>query len=105
MGAIVATGSSIVVIIVLEFAFARSLIRGKYPLVFSAKIVGASLLALFGVIFIPGDGIFHLITVGVAYALLWLLIVYVLKPLEKEDVQLVADVNEFLHNILKRFSK
>lgn len=105
MGAIIATGSSIVVIIVLEFAFARSMVQGKYPLVFSAKIVGASLLALVGVVFIPGDGIFHLITVGVAYGLLWVGIIYALKPLEKEDVQLVAEINDFLHKILKRFAK
>lgn len=104
MGAIIATGSSGVVIIFLELLVTMKYLQSKYPLVFMFKIMMASLGALIAIMFIPVGDVYSLVGAGLVYCLAGTIILYILKPLEKQDTDLVLKIDRRLYGILRQFT-
>ena len=105
MGAIIATGFSSTAMLLVEFLVVRRYLCGAYPTAFVAKILCVSLLSLGLVTLIPITNIFSLVLAGAAYGLAHVVFLYLIKPLEFEDKELLLKVNKTLSAILGSFAK
>jgi len=103
IGAIVATGSSGVVLMILEMWITMRYLRAKYPVSFLSKVLLVSLLALSIVRLIPAQSIPSLIGTGLAYGAVIVGLLYLVKPLSEEDRALLAKANNRLYIALSRF--
>jgi O-antigen/teichoic acid export membrane protein len=105
MGAIIATGSSCLIIMILELNIVKSYLQGKYPVMILNKIVLISLLSLGVVAFIPIVNIYSLIMTGLVYGITGIGLLYLLKPLSSEEMQLLLRVDIKLYKIFVNFSR
>jgi len=103
IGAVVATGFSGVIIMILELNIVKRSLQAKYPTLFLTKIVVASLLSLGVVIFIPIINIYFLILTGIIYGFTWIGFLYLLKPLSHEEGDLLSKINKMIYKISLNF--
>lgn len=103
LGAIVATGSSKLVVTVLEALSARQCAPLLYPFAFVVKVVTSSVIALGLSLLVPGRSIPSLVAAAVVYGGAIVALLYVLKPLEERDKKLLLQVDERVYTLLKAF--
>ena len=107
LGACLATGTAYLASGIAQFVMARRLVGIVPPLAFQGKLLLASLLALGATGFVPGmaDGVTGLLVRAGAYALVVLALLYLLKPVESEDVELAGRISPRLHQMAQWFSR
>lgn len=92
LGAVIATGVSTVLIILSEYIFLKREINLNYPRTFLIKMFGASLLAMGAIIFVPIAGLLGLMAKLVISSIVFMVIIYVLKPFSYEDYGIAEKV-------------
>lgn len=103
MGAIIATGISIVIYVGCEYIFARRFVVLKYPFLFLLKIMIASVLALGCSYFVPITNIFSLLLNGLFFCIVFIATMFILKPLSAMDKKAIGEINSGIANLLKYF--
>ena len=103
LGAIVATGSSKLMVTVLEALSARQCAPLHYPFAFVVKVVTSSVIALGLSLLVPGRSIPSLVAAAVVYGGAIVALLYLLKPLEEKDKKLLLQVDERVYTLLKAF--
>ena len=103
LGAITATGLAKLVVTVLEAVVARRYAPLRYPLGFVVKLVVSSTIALGISATVPGSSLFSLGAAAVVYGIAVVALLYVLKPLEERDKELLSQVDRRVYALLKVF--
>ncbi|MBN1348784.1 oligosaccharide flippase family protein [candidate division KSB1 bacterium] len=103
LGAIIATGISIVGIVALEHAFVRKYISFRYPLVFLTKIVLATLVALGTTSLFEISNALLLVLNIALFIFVFILSIYIFKPLSDQDKEMIRTINAPLGQLLKHF--
>jgi O-antigen/teichoic acid export membrane protein len=103
LGAILATGTASILVVFLEFLFVRKYVGVRYPLGFLAKICLAALVSVGPAILIARPDMLSITIAGTAYGLLFLGLLYLLKPLSPQDKLTLHNINPRLAKVLSRF--
>lgn len=93
IGAIVATGNSILVTVLLEYLYTRKYVSKSYPIQFIFKVSICVTAALIITRIIEVQTFYSIIYVGIAYGLLLFFLLYLLKPLDKNDQKIINNLN------------
>jgi len=104
-GAIIATGISTFFIILVEFLFAKKYTNFDYPLIYLMKILVASVLALAFLASFAIVTFLHLILISFGFGILFLTIIYFIKPFTLDDMILAQKINPLFARIITIFSK
>jgi len=94
LGAIIATGSSGIIVVALELGYVKKYVQVKFPLIFVAKVITICVLALVISMFAPVKNAFSLIKVGVLYGVIGIILLYLIKPFANEDQELLIKLNK-----------
>jgi len=105
MGAILATGLSVVLIIALEFSVVKKKFKFSYPYLFLVKIIIASAVGVAMVLVVPVSNLIFFTAKFLLFILIFVAIIYLIKPLSAEDVQLVSNINKPLYLLVNRFQR
>lgn len=104
LGALIATGVSQLIVIIVELGFVKKFIKTRFPINFNVKLILACLVGILpSLAFLPG----HLLGVVVAafiYYTLMIVTLYLLKPFSFEDTKFLSSINPFIGKILSVFA-
>lgn len=103
LGAIMATGASIVLIGMIKALYLWKKVGISLPWLFEIKIMVMCVAGLFCACWIKGTGLYYLMAKGVVYLLVLVLMAKLLKPLEKEDRLIINRINPFLREVSQHF--
>lgn len=103
LGAIIATGIAALVTMLAETLAVRRYTKGKYPFVFTGKVVLASIFALAITLFLRVESLRTLLAAAFLYMALVVGILYLLKPLEERDKAVLARMHPRLAGLLSGF--
>ena len=103
LGAIIATGIAALVTVLAETLAVRRYTKGKYPFVFTGKVVLASIFALAVTLTLRVESLSTLLAVAFLYMALVVGTLYLLKPLEERDKAVLARMHPRLAGLLSRF--
>ncbi len=103
LGAIFATGLSTVLIIIAEYLLLKKQIKLIYPKLFLLKIISASILALSITILLPSAGLWSLLIKLLIATMVFILVIYVVKPFDNEDYKMAREVIKPLAKYLRPF--
>lgn len=99
LGAIIATGSSTIFVILLEILMIKKYVLPKYPLIFTVKIIIGSLIPLIFISFL----LVNIYVGALIYIFTFVVLLFILKPFIKEDGKYIKNLNERAYNIYKHF--
>lgn len=105
IGAVIATGLAALLGTFLEFYMLQRFYKRPYPWQFVGKILGAALLSAVTFVLLPGDTLFNLVMVGVAYGSCMVLLLWWWKPLTYEDYLTIRQLNHRLSAPIGWFTK
>jgi len=103
LGAVIATGITGVLVIVWEITLIGSRITIHYPVLFTLKIVAASVAAAFLSILIPLTGILGLLAKGFVYLGTVAVLAFLFKPLGDRDRELLTTAAPWLGRTARYF--
>lgn len=103
LGAIIATGIAALVTMLAETLAVRRYTKGRYPFVFTGKVVLASIFALAVTLLLRVESLRTLLGVAFLYMALVVGTLYLLKPLEERDKAVLARMHPRLAGLLSRF--
>ncbi|MDP2728026.1 MAG: polysaccharide biosynthesis C-terminal domain-containing protein, partial [Dehalococcoidia bacterium] len=103
MGAVVATSVATLGAYTLEMVFLWRYIRPSFPFVFQGKLLLALLLAIVPTFVLGGEGLFTLLGKAAIYAVTYVTILFLIKPLGEEDKNLLRAIDPRLYAIAKWF--
>lgn len=101
IGAIIATGFSTIIVILLERFVLLKYIPLKYPTLFSIKIIVAALLSLVPLMYAKVSIILGLLI----YSITLITILRFIKPFELEESKYIESMSPRIHKIFKKFQK
>lgn len=97
-GALIATGSALVGVVITEMIVIGRVLGAYFPLRFFLKVGFATLVSIIPVVFIPLDGLVAIFVGGILFVIILLGLLGFLKPFDKEDYN-------YLSKSLPRFEK
>jgi O-antigen/teichoic acid export membrane protein len=103
IGAIIATGISVLVTVIIEYLFAAKYISKTYPYQFILKISISITVALCILSLIKVESFISIIYAGLIYGLLLSFMFYIFKPLDKNDQKIIFQMNLTSFKYLKLF--
>jgi O-antigen/teichoic acid export membrane protein len=103
LGAIIATGIAALVTMLAETLAVGRFTKGRYPSVFTGKVVLASIFGLAVTLILRVESLLTLLAAAFLYMALVVGVLYLLKPLEERDKAVLARMHPFLANLLSRF--
>ena len=103
LGAIIATGIAALVTMLAETLAVRRHTKGRYPFIFTGKVILASIFALALTLLLRVESLRTLLAVGFLYMVLVVGALYLLKPLEERDKTVLARMDPRLAGLLSRF--
>lgn len=103
MGAIIATGISILVTVFIEYLYARKYLSKTFPYLFIFKVSISIIIALSILSLIKVESFISIIYAGIVYGLLLFLLFYILKPFDKNDQNIIFNMNLSSIKYLKIF--
>lgn len=103
MGAIIASGSSIVMTIGAELIFAQRFARVKFPALFLLKISLAAVASLAVSYFVQTQGLPNLIINASVFVSVFLIGLFFLKPFKRDDLARIACLDFRLGSVLLHF--
>lgn len=102
-GAIIATSIATLIHTILEFVFAKIIIKGRYPLMFALKIIVATLISLTLTYFIPIHRLGGLVAKGISFFIIFTCVQLIIKPFTEEDMEYIEKVHPKFRRIGKYF--
>jgi len=88
-----------------EFLISVMLIKAKFPFLFTCKIITATLISYYSISqFIRVTGIFSIIVSGLVFSLIYIGVLYIVKPLSNEDLRGLSNINQKLVKYANFFS-
>ncbi|UCH72355.1 MAG: polysaccharide biosynthesis protein [Thermoplasmatales archaeon] len=103
LGAIIATGVSAVLIGLTMFFYLWKRIGINLPWLFEVKIIVMCAAGLFCAYWVKGVGFHYLLTKGVVYLIVFILMAKLLKPLEEGDRLMIRNTSPFFNEISQHF--
>ena len=104
-GAILASGSAIVLTIGAEFLFSRKNANLKFPARFVFKISLAAVISLVVSRLLPAQGLLELLVTLVIYIIFFILCLFLLKPFVKDEVISLSNLDVRAGRLLNFFSE
>jgi len=105
IGAIIATGVSIVGIIIAEYFAIKNLLEFKYPVKFTIKVTVSAIGALSPIIILSYFNIYSLFQSGLLFCIVFILFLYIVKPFEENDIDLLGEISPKLPRFIILFAK
>ena len=105
MGALIGTGLSALLMSLAELIVVSRLIGASYPFSYMAKILVSSLIAMVPFLILFPRPIWAVVVCGILFYGIVAIILWLLKPLNRDDVDSLAGVNVFAGKIAAKFEK
>ncbi|MBI4744254.1 MAG: polysaccharide biosynthesis C-terminal domain-containing protein [Actinobacteria bacterium] len=103
IGAVVATGSVGILLVLTEMTILRRYIKTRFPLVFALKIFLAGALGIFMASLIkPVNGI-QLCFAALIYFVIFIIGVLILKPFSEDDKEVLSKIHPVVEMVVKYF--
>ncbi|MDO8672998.1 MAG: oligosaccharide flippase family protein [Dehalococcoidia bacterium] len=103
MGAILATGISVLVTGISELFMARRQASIKYPVVFVSKITVATALAILAIAWVAATDWSMMLVSGALYSIVLVVALLVLKPLATQDKELATLASKYVGALVRYF--
>jgi O-antigen/teichoic acid export membrane protein len=101
MGAVIATGLSIILFTVLQMVFVVKSLPLRYPARFVAKIIAITCFSFVPFLWISLNNLAQVLTGALAYALVFILLASIVKVLEPEDKEILSGMGAPFSSVIK----
>ncbi|MCP4229341.1 MAG: oligosaccharide flippase family protein, partial [bacterium] len=105
LGALIGTGVSEVLMSFAEMIAVSRITKTRFPIKFQSVLLFSSLLASLPLFFINIESLLLTAILGILYYLVTVLLLWLFKPLEEDDVDLISSINPFLGRAAGLFVK
>jgi O-antigen/teichoic acid export membrane protein len=103
IGAVVATGSVGVVLVLTEVTILRRYIKAEFPLVFALKIFSAGTFGILVASLLKPASIVQLCFAALIYFVIFIIGILILKPFSEDDKEVLSKIHPVVEMVVKYF--